>query len=205
MSLWADRVLPHLIEKACRSSAILEERTRWIPRAHGDVLELGVGSGLNLALYDQRRVAKLTGIDPSRALLARARSRVAESPVPVELVEAAAERLPFADRSFDSVVVTYTLCSVDDPLRALAEVRRVLRPGGELFFIEHGLAPDARTRRWQRWLTPMWRRVGGGCRLDRDVAAVLRDAGFHSDDLSASYADGASFLSYTYEGTARPA
>jgi ubiquinone/menaquinone biosynthesis C-methylase UbiE len=205
MSLWADRVLPLLIEKACRSSTILEERRRLIPRAHGGVLELGVGSGLNLAFYDKRQVAKVTGIDLSRALLARASSRVAESPVPVELVEASAEQLPFAERSFDSVVVTYTLCSVDDPLRVLAEVRRVLRPGGELFFIEHGLAPDARTRRWQRWLTPMWRRVGCGCRLDRDVSAVLRDAGFHSDDLTASYTDGARFLSYTYEGTARPA
>jgi ubiquinone/menaquinone biosynthesis C-methylase UbiE len=205
MSLWADRVLPYLVEKGCRSATILEERTRWIPRAHGEVLELGVGSGLNLAFYDKNQVAKVTGIDPSSALLARASSRVAESPVPVELVEAYAEQLPFAERSFDSAVVTYTLCSVGDPLRALAEVRRVLRPGGELFLIEHGLAPDARTRRWQRWLTPIWRRIGGGCRLDRDVSAVLRDAGFHSDDLTASYTDGVRFLSYTYQGTARPA
>jgi ubiquinone/menaquinone biosynthesis C-methylase UbiE len=205
VSFWADRVLPYLVEKACRSSVILEERTRWIPRAHGEVLELGIGSGLNLALYDKHQVAKVTGIDPSRALLARASRRVAESPVPVELVEAAAEQLPFAERSFDSAVVTYTLCSVDDPLRVLAEVRRVLRPGGELFFIEHGLAPDARTRRWQRRLTPMWRRVGGGCRLDRDVSAILCAAGFDSDDLTASYTEGGRFTSYTYQGTARPA
>ena len=203
MSLWADRVLPLLVEKACRSTAILEERRRWIPRAHGDVLELGVGSGLNLAFYDAAKVARLTGLDPSAPLLARAATRVAKAPVPVELVRGHAEALPFPDAAFDSAVITYSLCSVEDPARVLAELRRVLRPDGELFFVEHGLAPDARTRRWQRGLTPVWRRIAGGCHLDRDIAAILRDAGFVSDDLSAAYADGASWLSYTYEGTAR--
>jgi ubiquinone/menaquinone biosynthesis C-methylase UbiE len=204
MTLWADHVLPFLVEKACRSAAILDARRRWIPRAHGEVLELGVGSGLNLAFYDAARVTRVTGIDPSAALLARARPRAAQAAVAVELVEAAAERLPFAAASFDSAVVTYTLCSVDDPRRALAEVRRVLRPGGALIFVEHGLAPDAATRRWQRGLTPLWRRVGGGCRLDRDVPAALRDAGYGADDVHEGYREGASWLSYTYEGTATP-
>jgi len=204
VSLWADRVLPHLIEKACRSHAILEERQRWIPRAHGNVLELGVGSGLNLAFYDRARVEKVTGIDPSAPLLARAEPRARAAPVPVELIAGSAEALPFAERTFDSVVITYSLCSIADPARALAEVRRVLRPGGELVFVEHGLASDRRTQRWQRVLTPMWRRVGGGCRLDRDVPAILRDAGFHVDELAAGYVEGASWLSYTFEGTARP-
>lgn len=205
MPLWADRVLPFLVEKACRSRAILDERKRWVPRAHGEVLELGVGSGLNLAFYDRDRVERVTGIDPSAALLDRARPRASEAPVAVELVRAPAEALPFADRSFDSVVVTYALCSVEDPARALAEVRRVLRPGGELIFVEHGLSPDARTRRWQHRLTPMWRRIGGGCHLDRDHAQNLRDAGFALDPLATGYTDGARFLSYTYEGIARPA
>lgn len=204
MSLWADHVLPHIVEKACRSSAILEERKRWVPRAHGHVLELGVGSGLNLAFYDASKVSKVTGIDPSAPLLARAASRASTAAVPVELLRAHAERLPFPDRMFDSAVITYSLCSVEDPARALAELRRVLRPGGELVFVEHGLARDAATRRWQRWLTPAWRRVGGGCHLDRDIAAILRDAGYRSLDLHADYADGARWLSYTFEGTARP-
>lgn len=146
MSLWADRVLPGLVEKACRSTTILAERRRWIPRAHGEVLELGVGSGLNLAFYDAARVARVTGIDPAGALLARARPRAEAAPVPVALVAAPAEALPFADRAFDSAVITYSLCSVDEPARALAEVRRVLRPGGELILVEHGLAPPARPR-----------------------------------------------------------
>jgi len=204
MSFWADRVLPHLVEKACRSHAILEERQRWVPRAHGDVLELGVGSGLNLAFYDAAKVHKVTGIDPSAPLLARAAARISDAPVPVDLVRGRAEDLPFPDRAFDSAVVTYSLCSVDDPARVLAEVRRVLRPGGELVFVEHGLARDAGTRRWQRWLTPLWRRVGGGCHLDRDMTAILRDAGYRSDDLSADYSDGARWLSYTFHGTAHP-
>ncbi|MCE9579856.1 MAG: class I SAM-dependent methyltransferase [Deltaproteobacteria bacterium] len=205
MSFWADRVLPTLVEKACRSHAILAERQRWIPRAHGEVLEVGVGSGLNLAFYDPAKVDAVTGLDPSAALLTRAAARVATAPVPVSLLEGVAEQLPFPARAFDSAVITYSLCSVDDPQRALAELRRVLRPGGELIFVEHGLAPDARTRGWQRRLTPVWRRIGGGCRLDRDMRAILRDAGFRSDDLTAGFTEGASWLSYTFEGTARPA
>ncbi len=205
MSLWAERVLPHLIEKACRSSAILEERKRWVPRAHGEVLEVGVGSGLNLEFYDGAKVAKVTGIDPSAPLLERAASRASTVQVPVELVRGYAEQLPFPDHSFDSAVITYSLCSVDDPRRALAELRRVLRPDGELLFVEHGLARDASVRRWQRWLTPAWRRVSGGCHLDRNIAAILHDSGYRSDDLRADYAEGARWLTYTFEGTARPA
>lgn len=205
MSLWAERILPLLVEKACRSRTILDERRRWIPRAHGNVLELGVGSGLNLAFYDATRVTKVVGIDPSQPLLARAGTRAAQAPVPVELVKASAELLPFDAQSFDSVVVTYALCSIDDPARALAEVRRVLRPGGELVFVEHGLAPDARTRRWQHRLTPIWRRLGGGCRLDRDPDVILRDAGYQLDELTAAYSEGVRWLSFTSQGIARPA
>jgi ubiquinone/menaquinone biosynthesis C-methylase UbiE len=204
MSFWAEHVLPFLVEKACRSSVILGERRRWIPRAHGEVLELGVGSGLNLAFYDAPRVSGVTGVDPSAALLARARPRAAEAPVPVHLLQARAERLPLPDRSFDSAVVTYSLCSVDDPARVLAEVRRVLRPGGELLFVEHGLARDPAVQRWQHRLTPMWKRVGGGCHLDRDMAAILRGAGYCIDELAAEHTEGVRWLSFTYQGVARP-
>jgi ubiquinone/menaquinone biosynthesis C-methylase UbiE len=205
MGFWAKRILPGLIEKACRSRTILGERRRWIPRAHGRVLELGVGSGLNLAFYDPARVAEVTGVDPSAPLLLRAGPRAAQAPVPVTLIEASAEQLPFDPGSFDSAIVTYSLCSMDQPARALAEVRRVLRPGGELVFVEHGLAPDAGTRWWQHRLNPIWRRITGGCRLDRDLPAVLRDAGFAVDELTAGYSGAVRWLSYTYQGTARPA
>jgi ubiquinone/menaquinone biosynthesis C-methylase UbiE len=197
--------MPVLVEKGCRSRVILEERRRWIPRAHGDVVELGVGTGLNLAFYDADRVAKVTGVDPSPPLLARAGLRAARAAVEVELVEASAERLPFDAEVFDSAVMTYSLCSMTDPVRALVELRRVLRPGGELIFVEHGLASDARTRWWQRRFTPIWRRFTGGCHLDRDVAAILRDAGYRVGELSAAYTEGLRWLSFTYQGTARRA
>jgi ubiquinone/menaquinone biosynthesis C-methylase UbiE len=204
-SWWDRRVVPFLLEKAGRSSTILEERRRWIPRAHGEVLEIGVGSGLNLPFYDASRVTKVTAIDPSEPLLRRAHARADVAPVPIELVPGKAEQLPFADRSFDSVVMTYALCSIGDPLHALAEIKRVLRPGAELVFVEHGLAPDLGARRWQHRLTPAWSRIGGGCHLDRDVATLLRDAGLRSDDLTTGYTGGPRWLSYTYEGTARAA
>jgi ubiquinone/menaquinone biosynthesis C-methylase UbiE len=200
VSLWSTYVVPVLIEKACRSRTILEERMRWIPRAHGEVLEVGIGSGLNLAFYGSA-ATHVTGIDPSPRLLAKARTRIGT--IPVELVEASAEQLPFDAGSFDSAVVTFSLCSIPDPARALAEVRRVLRPGGELVFVEHGLAPEPRVQRWQHRLTPVWRRVGGGCHLDRDIAALLRTAGFDIADHSAAYTGGASWSSFTYQGVAR--
>lgn len=204
MGLWAKHVLPLLVEKGCRSTTILDERRRWIPRAHGEVLELGVGTGLNLAFYAPERVAKVTGIDPSPSLLRKAAPRAVSSPIDVELVEASAERLPFASAAFDSVVVTYSLCSIGDPGAALREVRRVLKPDGELVFVEHGLAPDARTSRWQRRATPVWRMFTGGCHLDRDIASIVRDAGFDFEQLDAAYSEGASWLSFTYQGIARP-
>lgn len=205
MSLWSQRALPFLIEKAGRSHAILELRQRWVPRAHGDVLEIGVGSGLNLAFYDRERVRRVAAIDPSAPLLARAEPRARDAPVPVELVLARAEALPFPDASFDSAVMTYTLCSIGDPLRALAELRRVLRPGGELLLVEHGLAADARTQAWQHRLTPVWKRVSGNCHLDRDVPALLERAGLAADEVSGGLGEGARWLSYTYQGVVRAA
>ncbi len=204
MGFWSNRVLPILIEKACRNGAIKEERERWVPRAHGRVLEIGVGSGLNLAFYDPAKVTGVLGIDPSHSLLQRARERARDARVAITFEECSVAQLPFDGRSFDSAVVTYTLCSVDDPARALREVARVLKPNAELFFVEHGLAPDDRTRRWQRRLTPTWKVVGGGCRLDRDPFAALAAAGFALEETRAAYAEeGASWLSFTYEGVAR--
>jgi ubiquinone/menaquinone biosynthesis C-methylase UbiE len=206
-SFWDRHVLPFLVEKACRSHVILDERRRSIPRASGRVLEVGVGSGLNLAFYDASRATRVTGLDPSAELLARARERAsARGDLAVDLVRAVAESLPFDDASFDCAVTTYTLCSVDDPARALAEIRRVLAPGAPLHFVEHGLAPDAGPAAWQSRITPMWRRVGGNCHLDRDLPRALRDAGFTIAEMSAQYTeDSPRWLSYTFEGVARNA
>ena len=196
-------MLPWLVEKACRSTSILAERRRWVPQAAGAVLEIGVGSGLNLAFYDPARVTSVVGIDPSAPLLVKARARVADAPVPVELIDSAAEDLPFAAARFDSAVVSYSLCSVADPARALAEVRRVLRPGAPLYFVEHGCSDDPRTSRWQARITPAWRALSGNCHLDRDVAALLRAAGFALPTLETGPGqDGLRLTSFTYQGIA---
>ncbi len=202
MSWWDRRVLPFLVEKACRTGSIRAERERRVPQASGRVLELGVGTGLNLAFYDPARVTDVVGLDPSPEILARARARAADCPVPLQLVEASATRLPFDAGSFDSIVVTYTLCSVDDPARALVEVRRTLAPGGRLLFVEHGLSPRLSTRLVQRGLTPAWRRLSGNCHLDRDVPRLLRDARFHLVELEEREGDGPSWTGHTFEGVA---
>lgn len=201
VNLWDRRVLPWLIEKACRSTEILEERRRLVPQATGRTLELGVGTGLNLPFYGDE-VTEVVGLDPSAAILEKARERVPLCRAPVHLVEASAESLPWPDHSFDSAVVTYSLCSVGDPVRALREVRRVLKPGGRLFFVEHGLARDPATRRWQRAITPVWRRCAGNCHLDRDIPAALRLAGLTPIELHERASEGPSWTGYTYEGVA---
>lgn len=200
---WNARVLPWLVEKACRSPLILQERKRWVPLARGAVLEVGVGSGLNLAFYDPSRVTSVRGVDPSPGLLQKARPRALASPVPVELVEGCAEALPAESASADSVVCTYTLCSVEAPLRALAELRRVLKPGGELLFVEHGLSQDPSVQRRQRALSPYWERLSGNCHLARDPRALLETAGFSLLECEASEApEGLRVLAFTYQGRA---
>ncbi len=203
---WEERALPFLVEKACRSSDILARRQRLIPRAEGDVLELGVGSGLNLALYDAAKVGALVGVDVSAALLtkAQARAKLITLPNPPTLLRAPAEALPLGDHSVDTVVMTYTLCSVTDPALALSELRRVLRPQGRLLFAEHGLATRRGLQWAQRGVTPAWRIVGGNCHLDRDIAGLLRGAGFSFLELTIGESEGSpALLSTTYEGVAR--
>ncbi len=202
---WEAHCLPFLIEKACRSSAILAERKRWIPRAHGEVLEIGAGSGLNFAFYDAATVSRLVAVEPAAPLREKAAPRAAACPFAVELVDAAGEQLPFVDASFDSVVTTYTLCSVGSPAAVLGEMRRVLRPGGRLVFVEHGAAPDPGPCAWQRRITPLWRQLAGNCHLDRDVRADLADAGWTFDEIEAGYAEaGTRLTSFTTAGVARP-
>ena len=184
------RVLPRLIELACGQAVVEEQRRRLIPRAEGRVLEIGVGTGLNLPLYDKARVRSVAGVDPSPAMRARAETRARHAGFPVTLLTAAAEDLPVPDAAFDTAVSTYTLCSVADPLAALRQVRRALAPGGALLFAEHGRAPDASVRRWQDRLDRAWPAVAGGCHLNRDIPALLEAAGFSVRELSREYLRG---------------
>lgn len=204
MSYYERYVLPWLIHLAMRAKAVTAERAGIVPQASGVVVEVGIGSGLNLPFYEPR-VQRLYALDPSATLLRMARRRARRLPVPVEWIEGPAEAIPLDDRIADTVVTTWTLCTIPDPLRALGEMRRVLKPEGRLLFIEHGRAPEPAVRAWQDRLTPLWRRVAGGCHLNRRIGDVLRAGGFDLESLSAGYGVGPRPLAYLYRGVARPA
>ncbi|KGM39061.1 phospholipid methyltransferase [Aquabacterium sp. NJ1] len=199
---WYDRhVLPYLIDMACGIRPVARQREKVVPLAQGRVLEIGIGTGLNIPFYDKARVARITGVDPALRMHGLAQKRIAQAGLDVDLIGLSAERLPVEDASFDTVVCTYTLCTIPDPAAALAEMRRVLKPGGKLLFSEHGRAPDANVSKWQTRLQPYWSKLAGGCMLDRDVPFLLRDAGFQSD-VQSSYLPGPRFVSYHYWGIA---
>lgn len=203
MAIYSHHILPRLINWVMGQALLAEARARVAGQARGRVLEIGIGSGRNLPFYGAA-ADEIVGIDPSAELLAMARQAAAQSPRPVSLVERTAERLPFEDDSFDTVVVTWSLCSIPDPSAALTEARRVLKPGGELRFVEHGLAPAPAVRRWQHRLTPLWSRCSGGCHLDRKMDDLIRAAGFEITDLTESHLPGPKIMTFMYEGTAVP-
>jgi len=200
---WYERhILPRLIDLACGMPVVTAQRRRIVPQASGRVLEVGIGTGLNLRHYDRRKVQRVTGVDPALRMHPLAQRRSRESGIEVDLVAVSAERLPLEDGSFDSVVMTYTLCSIPDPVAALREMRRVLSPQGRLLFCEHGRAPDESVRRWPDRLQPAWRCMAGGCHLDRDIPALLRDGGFAVRELHTGYLPGPRPLSFNYLGEA---
>lgn len=205
MGFYSDRILPHLIHLSMRNKQAARHRLRVIPAATGRVLEAGIGSGLNLPFYSSD-VTEVVGIDPSTRLIEMARRASGDLPFGIELMARSAETMPFDDRSFDSVVSTWTLCSIPDARAALAEMRRVLKPGGELIFIEHGASPDRRVAAWQNRLNPVWTRFAGGCQINRRIDALIADAGFSITRLEAGYlVDGPRVLTFHYDGRASPA
>ena len=205
-SSWYDRhILPYLIDFACGIKPVRRQRRKVVPLARGRVLEIGIGTGLNLEHYDKARIEKVVGLDPGLQMHRLARKRVTRAGIVVELVGLSAEQIPFDAGAFDTVVVTYSLCTIPDPVAALKEMRRVLKPGGDLLFCEHGIAPDASVRRWQDRLTPLWSKMSGGCHLNRDIPGLLAQAGFRSDDMETMYLPGPRPLTFNYWGTARAA
>jgi ubiquinone/menaquinone biosynthesis C-methylase UbiE len=203
---WYDRhILPWALDIACGLPMVGRQRQQVVPLARGRVLEVGIGTGLNMPYYDRARVASITGLDPALELQPRARRRIAAAGLPVDLVGLSAEQIPRPDASFDSVLVTYSLCSIPDPLAALKEMRRVLAPGGALLFCEHGRAPDPSVARWQDRLQPLWGPFAGGCHLNRDIPALLAAAGFACPGLHTGYLPGPRVLTYNYWGEAHAA
>ncbi len=194
-------LLPFMLDLAMRHRELARYRTQVAPRARGVVLEVGAGSGLNFAYYGDE-TTRVLALDPSPPLLRKAKARAANATFPVEFIALPGERIPLPDRSVDSVVMTWTLCSIPDPGRALREIRRVLRPAGRLLFAEHGCAPDAAVASWQRRLTGIWSPLAGGCHLDRRIDDLIRAAGFEFDDLRKGYARLPRLLGYMYVGSA---
>jgi len=197
-------VLPHLVHLACKQQPMQRQRAKIVPQAEGLVLEVGMGSGLNLPFYDSTAVTAVLGIEPAAEMLGKATAAVRSSAVALHRVRAIGEQIPLADSSVDTVVLTFTLCTIPDTAPALAEVARVLRPGGRMLFCEHGLAPDAHVRGWQRRLNPLWQRLAGGCNLDRDIPAMIGAAGFAMEHMETMYVPGWKPASFNYWGCARP-
>jgi ubiquinone/menaquinone biosynthesis C-methylase UbiE len=204
VGLYERFVLPRLINLACSQRPVLRQRAKVVPLARGRVLELGFGSGLNLPYYDASKVDELWALEPSRAMWTLAAPRVQAVPFAVRFLEAPADRVPLDDASADTVLVTFALCTIPDTHEALTEVRRVLKPGGQLVFCEHGAAPDAPVRRWQDRVNPIWRRLAGGCNLNRPIPELIRQAGFRLGDVETLYLPGWRPATFNYWGTAVP-
>jgi ubiquinone/menaquinone biosynthesis C-methylase UbiE len=202
LSIYDKYLLPRLVHFTCGLKPTLKQRQKVIPLARGRVLEIGIGSGLNIPYYDPQRVEQLWGLDPSAEMWAIAQKNAAEHHLDAEFIQSGAESIPLPSHAADTVVMTYTLCTIPEVAPALEEIRRVLKPGGRLLFCEHGLAPDDNVRNWQNRLNPLWSRMAGGCNLNRPIAALLEEAGFRSSDLQTMYIPGWKPACFNYWGSA---
>lgn len=204
IGLYNRYVLPHVVHMACGSKPTMRQRAKIVPRAQGRVLEVGIGSGLNLPYYDAASVSEVVGLDPSPEITELAASAANAVEFQVRFLHSGAEEIPVGDDDFDTLVITYTLCSIPDPVPAVREMARVLKPGGRLLFCEHGAAPDPPVRRWQDRIDPLWRRLGGGCRLNRRIPDLIEAGGFSISELETMYIPGWRPACYNYWGTAQP-
>jgi len=206
MNLYERFILPRLINASCSCSPVARQRQKIVPQAEGVVLELGFGSGLNLPHYDATKVRKLYALEPAPGMLARAKKAVDGAPFDVDVLAEKAETMSLPSGSIDTVLVTYSLCSIPNALAALQGARRALKPSGRLLFCEHGLAPDEGVRRWQKRIEPVWKIIGGGCHLTRDIPEMIRAAGFSVQALDTMYLPRSpKWASFNYWGSARPA
>jgi ubiquinone/menaquinone biosynthesis C-methylase UbiE len=203
MGFYDDRILPHVIDFACGQPPILKQRKKVVPLAEGRVLEVGMGSGINLDFYDPEKVEFVWGLEPSEGMRRKALPNIERSKIEVKWLGLPGEEIPLDDDSADTVLLTYTLCTIPDFSAALAQMRRVLKPGGKLIFCEHGEAPDADVRKWQDRVNPIWRSIAGGCNLNRPIDRSISGAGFKIEHLESGYLPGGPrFASFNYWGTA---
>ena len=200
MSLYQKYLLPKLLNWAMKAPALSKLRSELIPSAEGKVLEIGMGSGLNLPHYDG--ISGLIGLEPSEELQNLAEDMLIQTHFPSEMLTGSAEDIPLESNSFDTVVMTWTLCSVTDPVLALSEIKRVIKPGGKVIFAEHGKSPDQNIRKLQKTLNPLWSRIAGGCQLNREIVDLYESSGFKFKSMERGYLEGPKFATYNYRGVA---
>ena len=202
MSLYENYFLPRLLDFCCGMEGFQNKRSQIVPMAHGRVLEIGIGSGLNFEHYNFDKIDEIVGVDPAVSSIAIARSRSSQYNSKISFIESSAESIALESASFDCVVVGYSLCTIPEPLEALAEARRLMKPNGSLLFMEHGLAPEQNIQKWQHRLTPGWKKIAGGCNLNRDIADLISASGFQFKSLKKKYIKGPKILSFQYYGEA---
>ena len=202
MSLYEKYFLPKLLDFCCGMEGFQNKRSQIVPLAHGRILEIGIGSGLNFDHYNFDKVEEIIGVDPAVSSVAMARSRSSQYNSKISFIESSAESIDLPSNTFDCVVIGYSLCTIPDPLKALAEARRLMKPEGSLFFMEHGLAPEQNIQKWQHRLTPGWKKIGGGCNLNRDIENLISSSGFQFKSLNKKYIKGPKIAAFQYYGEA---
>ena len=205
MSLYGKYILPKLLNSCCSNPPMVYQRKKVVPLAEGDVLEVGIGSGLNLPFYDKSKINKLWGLDPSEELNKMAAEVAKEEKMEVDFIISGAEEIPLPDNKVDTVILTYTMCTIPDVDLANEEIKRVLKPEGKLIFCEHGISPDENVYKWQKRINPIWKRIAGGCNLHRNIPKIIENSGFNIEEIDTMYLPSTPrFAGYNYWGFARP-
>jgi len=202
MGIYEKYCLPHFLHFACGLKVIQEQRQKVVPLAQGRVLEIGMGSGLNIPFYKSENIEMLWGLEPSEGMRKKAQQNLKQAPFEVRWLDLPSEEIPLDDDSVDTVVLTYTLCTIPDWHKAMQQMRRVLKPGGTLVFCEHGEAPDEEVRKWQKRVDPVWGKIAGGCSLGRPIPRFIEEGGFTIKKVETKYLPGPKFAAFNYWGTA---
>lgn len=204
MSFYENHCLPHIINFVCGLKVIQKQRAKVVPLAHGKVLEIGMGSGLNIPYYDADKIEMVWGLEPSEGMRKKAQPNLQQALFEVCWLDFPSEEIPLDDNSVDTVVLTYTLCTIPNWRKALQQMSRVLKPDGKLIFCEHGEAPDENIRKWEKRMNPVWKKAAGGCNLGRPIPRLIELGGFDIQNIESEYLPGPKFAAYNYWGTANP-